>query len=671
MSFTIDKGIIHSNGLPVTPRWFCDGRTAIEVDNETISEINYFSENSNGTYIVFRKCFWSGINLFLDKKRVVPENCTLYPFGFFSSGNLGEYSVWLGEDKIHISVIPKNNTDVFRLEFNNDFIFIPEGHPKRDTRLGGMPREWSPVTADNGIVKLSYKEGEAENYVTFASNKELSLSTRERNGKIIISAENIGTDKCEIVISLSSVGFVSYTDDADLLERQLERYNSISEKSPILKSKHEYLNKFFELAPLYHESLKTTDVSGAIRAQSTHYWVWGWDSMTSNECSFYWGDMEFIGEMLDCMEKYSVQGEGISHAFARDMSASEIAPATAQGMYITLLDFYKIAGGDYKRHFPFAKQIFEMIAKTEVRDTGLCKGTSLYPDFRNLIGETGNDISSFNNTVSYCAVRSMQDLAKDFGDIHTEKKAKDLADRMQKNYQNIMFNKEVGFFDSSVEADSYAYRFVPSNNAVKWENGYCRDLIIGKEEESLAFYEKHLLTDAGILPVPRECKSFDADSNQLHCWWTVMSEFYTRLVNTVDRSDLMEKYIKIIEYWTEKLMCPEGIPCYADRADVPFDNWNCLCGIWHGYSIRGFYNAVIHNYIGVDFNKSGVNFYPYSGDEVCIENLHFGKYTFNIKMQGSGKNIKNINLNGKDLGGIKNIPFEKLASDNYIEVTRI
>ena len=153
------------------------------------------------------------------------------------------------------------------------------------------------------------------------------------------------------------------------------------------------LNQFFALAPLYHESLKATDVPGAIRAQSSHYWVWGWDSMTSGDACFYWGDLTFIEQMLDCFMQYADES-GIAHAFDRDMRCEGSAPAPAQGMYLTLLDRYRMAGGNVSPYYPFAVRLFDRIVETEVDRTGLCSGTSLYPDFRELIGENGRDIST-------------------------------------------------------------------------------------------------------------------------------------------------------------------------------------------------------------------------------------------------------------------------------------
>ena len=65
-----------------------------------------------------------------------------------------------------------------------------------------------------------------------------------------------------------------------------------------------------------------------------------------------------------------------------------------------------------------------------------------------------------------------------------------------------------------------------------------------------------------------------------------------------------------------------------------------------------------------------MNIYPYSGEELELLNLHFGKKSFDIKMQGSGKNTKEVLLNGKNLGAVTVIPYDAFADKNIIKVIR-
>ena len=294
---------------------------------------------------------------------------------------------------------------------------------------------------------------------------------------------------------------------------------------------------------------------------------------------------------------------------------------------------------------------------------------SLYPDFREVILETGNDASAFNNTVCYCAARSMQNLAKAMGDYAQFEKARNFADHIEGAFKKF-YSEDLGFFASSTEATTCEPRLLPRHNAIKWENDYCADLVMDKSKECVKFYEENLLCKAGIRPMPLWSECYDADANQLSCWWPVMSEFFIRICNKENRKDLIDRYIKYVEYWSLRLMCPEGIPCNAETPNVPFDNWNCFCGIWHAYSVRGFYNAILHGYVGVNINQNGINFHPYEGEEVSVLGLNYGKRKFDINIKGSGTKIKNVTLNGKDLGAVNLIEFKDLCDNNIITVTR-
>lgn len=675
MNDKIENGIIYTEeGLPFGQRWFCDGRIAFQVDNESITQIDYFGAETSGSSIAFLKRFWKGMTFYAlcghSRTVICASQCEIWPFGYRSVSDNCEYGIYAANDLLYITFRPLFQGDI-TVEFYDDFLFFPETRLEKDIRYGGIARSWERPDFREHSVIMSYREQEVQTNVAMTSNAELFFRRTPRNTKNILTLTNLSVGK-EYVLAISfSNGETKGWDGYDMaVACQYQRYREVAEKAPVLHSGRPMLDRFFQLAPMYHESLKTVDVPGAIRAQTTHYWVWGWDSMTSNDAAFYWGDHAFIGQMLECMEKYSDSEKGIAHAFGRDMKNIDVAAPPAQGMYITLLELYRLSGGGWQRHYPFAKKIFEMIAATEVRDTGLCRGTSLYPDFRALIKETGNDISAFNNTVSYCAIRSMEKLAESIGDEKTVAKAGKFAERMRDSFEAVFYNKEAGFIDSSVDADTYAQRGVPSNNAVKWENNFCRELVELHAEDYLAFYEKELISPAGIRPMPEWNECYDADSNQLHCWWPVMSEFYIRLISSHDRADLLEQYMGWVEYWTERVMCPEGIPCYGNRKEVPFDAWNCMCGIWHGYSIRGFYNAIVHGYIGIDLDEDGLNICPHTGEELTVEQLHFGDKTFDIEVRGSRAKIRSVTINGDCLGSVTNIPFERLREHNTIQIIR-
>ena len=677
MQYTVKNGaILSQNGMPWGSRWFCDDRLAFQMTDEGIEEIDYWGKNTPGGagYIAFRKRFWGGLQLYTrtaeGRRLLKPEHCRILPYGCSGNAQNAEFSVFAANNSIYFKVKCNDDAKV-DLEFYDEFRFHPGQSDHCDVRYAGAPRIWQPFVFEANCLRGAFESGEKTTNLCFSCNAELSYTCTPRFPKHVLTAGVKAGEDLIFCLSFSEEQPLDWTTCAQAEAYQKNRYDAVAAKAPKLHSGSVQLDNFFALAPMYCESLKILDLYGMIRARTTRYWAWGWDTMTSNNCLAYWGDEEFLGHMLTQLRRYAKPGKGIAHSFTLDMLGGEAAPPPAQGMYLTVLDLYRQTGGDVSAHYDFAMELFDIILATEKDNSGLCEGFSLYPDFRDLIRETNNDISAFNNTVAYCAARSMERIAFDMEDEPTRQKAAAFADRLLAAFQKVLYNPELGFIDSSVEADSLEKRNLGSNNAVKWESNDCADLLAGLEDACLDFYEKNLVCKAGLRPVPEWDPSYDTDGNQLHCWWPVMSEFYTRLANRADRDDLLRQYAGWIEYWTERLTCPEGISCYCNDEHVPFDNWNSLCGVWHGYSVRGFYNAIVHSFVGVDIDHKGLNIYPRTGPELSLEGLHFGEKTFHIVMSGSGSAIGNVWLNGIPLGAVESIPLCRLGKENTILVERI
>ena len=206
--------------------------------------------------------------------------------------------------------------------------------------------------------------------------------------------------------------------------------------------------------------------------------------------------------------------------------------------------------------------------------------------------------------------------------------------------------------------------------AIKWDNPFCMDLIGERTSSLLQFYEKNYVSKAGVMFAPTWGVGFDADANQMHCYWPSNGECYTRLTNLENRRDLIEQWIGWISCWTKILMCPEGIDCYDNVNRPKPDGWNAVNGTWQGYSMRAWYEAVIHSVVGIDFSKNGLGIYPYDGEPMKLLNLHFAGRTFDVHMNGSGCRVENVIVNGTALGAVTVVPFERFENTNTVEIWR-
>lgn len=728
MAYTISKGLIFSKkGIPSSPRWFADNRLAIQLDETGITRVEYRNpEQKAGNPMVFLKGLHDGLRYYIEKNGVTYKaeytNTTLWPFGIESEWNFDsvilKHSVYTIKDSIIIKLTTPAEMPVgfrFKLEFNEACSFIPAD--QSDFLLCGMgaQRRWDKWEFSNadGVILGSYKEKLIE--VTRSDEEEIGNSSIEmeddfveaslkvylgsdfilqhikRNAKhLLLSEELKGDMEYNFVISFIPDGrntitneknsvdkcaLLKYKDNIRNLQNNIEnqfiRYRKIINSSPRLISPYKGLNNFIRLAPSYHEALKVTEHPGAIRAKTSNYWVWGWDGLTSNCASLYWGDKQFIKEMLRFYEETAHPEKGIAHAYRNDMSVASISALPSQGMYITLLHHYYNATKDkeeVERRYSFAKKVYNNISSAQVGETGFCEGTSLFPDYPVYMNETGRDLSAFNNTVFYCASRSMEYLSSLVGDIDMSKTCKTIFSQMEGNFIKLFFDEEKGFIVNSIDSESLERRPCYSSDAVKWENEYCSELFETISTKSIKFFEENFVCKAGIRPMPVWDNAFDADANQLHSWWPVMGEYYMKLMNENNRIDLLNQWIGWVSDWTERLTIPEGIPCYINTSRPEHDRWDTLCGTWQAYSVRGFYQAILHGIFGVGIDAGGVSFYPYEGKPMKLKGLHYLNKTLDIEMFGSGRYIDYIEINGEFIKGTNKLPCDNLIGKKHLKI---
>jgi len=720
--YTVNKGIIDSErGIPECPRWFSDSRLSFQLDENAVTQVDYHNPMAyRGNHTVFLQRLWDGFRTFVQQDlttlKLEYQESRIWPFGIESQCQLAGVEfrhrvLAVGESIIFQLVTPAELLpDLrFKLEFYKTFALTPVDDDDFRFNDRGATRGWREWEVDakgngvygsfedcwmvkpvekheieinnKGIVNKEERDA-ATLHIGISADFPLRIEKRPHNEKyILLGEEPLRPGRTYSFV----VAFASERDSLDrklngllsgledVVRSQFDRYRKVSDRIPVLTSPYKELNDFIALAPMYHESCKVTDVPGAIRAKNTMYWVWGWDGITSNYASFYWGDREFIREMLCFYEQTADPEHGIAHSYRHDMALNSVSALPAQSMYISLLHQYYAATGDLREveiRYPFAKRIFESILKREVQGTGLCEDASLFPDYPVFMLETGRDISSMNNTIWYSAVRSMEALAELAHDGEkTAREAKAAFERIESKYLPLFFDEERGFVVSSVDSVTLERRDSFNSNAVKWENHYCAELMRPVDAACLEFFERHVVCKAGLREIPVWSRAFDMDANQLHCWWPVTGEYYMRLINGQNRADLIKMWVGWVSYWTKMLTCPEGISCYIDTDEPDVDRWNSLKGAWHAYSARGWYQAAIHGVIGVGMEAGGLTFYPYSGEEMTLDGLHFQNQIFKIEMKGSGPYVKEIEVNSVKLHATNKLPVDTATGVDRVDVT--
>jgi hypothetical protein len=142
-----------------------------------------------------------------------------------------------------------------------------------------------------------------------------------------------------------------------------------------------------------------------------------------------------------------------------------------------------------------------------------------------------------------------------------------------------------------------------------------------------------------------------------------------RLINECGRKDLIEKTIQWISFWTERVTVPEGISCYIESEEPECDRWTSLLGSWYSFTIRAWYNAVMHSIVGICIENGGIVFYPYDSEEMSLKGLHYRGKIIDIDIRGSGPYIERIEVNGADVIGTHKVPGDLLSESDRNTVT--
>ncbi|MDG0808637.1 glucosidase family protein [Cohnella rhizosphaerae] len=702
-AYTVDRGVILSEcGLPESPRWFSDGRLSFQMDDRGITQVDYCHPAQRfGNTTLFLQRHWHGFRLFIERdlRNYLPElrQVRVWPFGIEAEWRLFDSLLGLRvmavEERIVFELrtpegLPEDLT--LKLAFYKHFALTPSDAEDPRFAPRGARRTWDDWRFDDAknafiggfserphdSASLEEHRGESRQQVSIEADFPLRVAATPVNVKYTLSgAQPLQAGRTyRFAISLGDESALDAASD-EAIGRQFARYRAVADASPVLDSPYPALNEYMSLLPMYHEACKVRSVPGAIKAKTNEYWVWGWDGLTSNDATMYWGDAAFIADMLRFYEETADPERGIAHAYGYDLSVIGVSALPAQGMYITLLQQYYAMTGDLDvvaRHYPFAAGLYRRIAALEVGDTGLCEGTSLFPDFPVFMQETGRDLSGMNNTIFYCASRSMEYLAALTGDEPTETLAGALFRRTERHFLPLFFDPSRGFIVSSVDADSLARRNSFNANAVKWENGYCRELLAGAHERSLQFFLDHIVSPSGLREIPPWDGAYDRDANQLQCWWPVTGEYFMRLINAFDRREPIDRWIGWVEYWARRLTCPEGIPLYVETTEPELDRWNSLKGSWQAYSMRGWYQAAVHGVVGVDIDAGGIQIHPYSGEELTLRGLHYRGKRLHLEMRGSGPYVEYVDVGDTRIEGTCKIPSDLLngADELTIRVRR-
>ena len=440
------------------------------------------------------------------------------------------------------------------------------------------------------------------------------------------------------------------------------------EGSPRFKSNHPVLDSFLANAPDILDSYAVDDVSGGMRAADSGYWIWGWDSMVWAEAFPQLNRLEQMAGVLDFYCRTASPQSGIFHEMHPDLRAYKSMAFAPQCLYAVMLYQYLVYSGRTEvagRYLRFAEEIVSRAGEFEVAGSGLLRGVSLYPDHPEDLDQDGDDISVFNNSIYYQALRSLEELERAFENPEKSMFYRTLAERTRRGFERF-YDPQAGYFCDSLSARDFSMRRHYPVYAILFVTEFADELLENKRSAVAEFMNEHFSTRQGARILPLDDPAFLRDGNQLGMYMPSTERFYRVMSHTMDPVRNLEKWKNDIICNWKLLTLPEALTCEYENHGITPDN----PGRKQFFTLKPWVGNWFLFALGIHCDLDGIVFASFADAGTEVSGLHWRGKTLCIRNCGSSGKVSSIRINGKAAAGTDRVLWSELPALSEIVVLR-
>ena len=438
--------------------------------------------------------------------------------------------------------------------------------------------------------------------------------------------------------------------------------------SPRFRSNHPVLDSFLANAPDILDSYAVDDVPGGMRAADSGYWIWGWDTMVWADAFAQLNRLEQMADVLDFYCRTADSQSGIFHEMHPDLRAYKSMAFAPQCLYAVMLYQYFVYSGDAavtRRYLPFAERIVAAAGSFEVEHSGLLRGVSLYPDHPEDLDQDGDDISVFNNSIYYQALRSLEELERVFENPEKSTFYRTLAERTRRGFGRF-YDPQAGYFCDSLSARDFSMRRHHPVYAILYVTDFAGELLENKRSAVAKFMTEHFSTRQGARILPLDDSAFLRDGNQLGMYMPSTERFHRIMCHCLDPARNLEKFkADIIGNW-KLLTLPEALTCEYENHGITPDN----PGRKQFFTLKPWVGSWFLFALGIHCDLDGIVFAPFADAGTEVSGLHWRGKTLCIRNGGSSGKVLSIRINGKPAAGTDRVLWSELPAVSEIVVSR-
>lgn len=447
----------------------------------------------------------------------------------------------------------------------------------------------------------------------------------------------------------------------ELSGAERKKYHESVQNTVSLNSPDPVLNSFVRDFPEVVRSMAVKDIPGALCASNSGYWIWGWDSMVHSDSMMLAGMKEDVLQRLRYYRDTADPQKGIFHALETDGRIKCTMEPAPQTIYIIMLyNFWRFTqdAEAVEEFYAFSCLLMERAEKDLVGETGLCRGLALYPDTPSDLGQDGDDISSFNNSILFQAARCLSELARRRGRKEDARRFRAFADGVKSGFRKYLFDPEEGYFYDSISAKTFVPRKYYPLYAILRLTPFADELVEGIGDRVGKYMLETFTEQYGAAMFGRESDIFYADGCQLGMYSTVIEGFYRHLVRDL-APDSLQKVIR--DDW-RNLELSEANACEPVNMRITTDH----PGKKQLYAASSYHSLIFGELCGLEFLPDALHLLRPAAAKSgwSISNLKFSNAVLDIVYQGSGGAIRKVILDGETCSDAM-IPYVKLSAGHH------
>lgn len=678
---------------------FCNGRLfATVAAHGGIIDLSYWGRQHLAAAHFFRgeiSTAWNKLfrpALVVGDKRYYPVlgKTRLFPFGLSSQGQVEkitfQYELLLlpdslvqrvvvldnpGNHKIGLEVLHQEAVTAVQIPGRvwSDFVFSKEWNALMASCADQKEPEKVDALAQSGFDVSSRDLNSSTTWVAVSSEAPLSARRgyHARSKHYLKSAPAKGTRiACHVVFATEKAGLERRLQqlssgvhaECDALLRDYEKRQA---ERPCIRTGAAVLDSAFGQYPAIIDCLKITDRPGAVRATASGYFVWGWDGMMPLFSSTLANDAAHAAEVLRFFHQTRDSAIGLPHTFTTAFIAYAKGPFPAQAQYLAGLYLYVALTGDLalaREVWPTCRFILDRCRENEAGGSGLAGGNALWPDFPEAMEETGEDISSMNNSLLYQGLRGMEYLAAALGDAALAAECSDWAGRLRRNFIKYLFDEDKGYFISSCSSRDFRPRRHYCAQAVFWLTPFAGELVSHAPHRIAGFMDDHLRSAKCLLTLPHWDTAWMADGNQLGSSFPAADLFYLGVHRMIGDDSGLKTWLGDVEWFWRHHTAPEAFTPEAENEhEMGPDN----TGTKQLQALAAWYASAYHALAGLDFDHEGITLTPWGSHPLEIQGMKLRGVTLDLKISGAGRHLGLLSLNGRPLpAGSHKIAWEDL-----------